>query len=489
MDIRRALAIALAIAAMNVAFAQTLREPDADRTRDRARAAQIRPPAINPSGMAATVSSAGRIDSRNPFFQSLGTNGRSCASCHVESEGWTITPRGVQARFRATAGNDPVFRPNDGANSPRADVSTPTARRKAYSMLLRKGLIRVGLPIPADAEFTLAKVDDPYRFASANELSLFRRPMPSVNVRFLSTIMWDGRETTQDPASRDCLYGTTTCFSPLHFDLAHQSNAATEGHAQATRPLSDSQRQAIVSFQMGLFNAQVYDRDAGSLTADGAKGGPAFLQRQPSYFGINDTLVGDYRTHAAFTPTAMTLFDGWAHAMPDAGRPGDLDRERERALARRAIARGQALFNSKPITITGVKGINDDLKVAALQGTCTTCHNAPNAGNHSIPMPLDIGLSDASRRTPDLPLYTLRNKATGETIETTDPGRALVSGRWKDIGRFKGPILRGLAARPPYFHNGAAKDLGEVVDFYDERFGIGFTAQEREDLQAFLRAL
>jgi cytochrome c peroxidase len=104
-------------------------------------------------------------------------------------------------------------------------------------------------------------------------------------------------------------------------------------------------------------------------------------------------------------------------------------------------------------------------------------------------MPLDIGLSDASRRTPDLPLYTLRNKATGETIETTDPGRALVSGRWKDIGRFKGPILRGLAARPPYFHNGAAKDLGEVVDFYDERFGIGFTAQEREDLQAFLRAL
>jgi len=104
-------------------------------------------------------------------------------------------------------------------------------------------------------------------------------------------------------------------------------------------------------------------------------------------------------------------------------------------------------------------------------------------------MPLDIGVADASRRTPDLPLYTLRNKATGEQVRTTDPGRALITGRWQDIGRFKGPTLRALAARAPYFHNGSAKDLDEVVRFYDERFGIGFTEQERADLVAFLKAL
>ena len=106
-----------------------------------------------------------------------------------------------------------------------------------------------------------------------------------------------------------------------------------------------------------------------------------------------------------------------------------------------------------------------------------------------MPLPLNIGLADASRRTPDQPLYTLRNKATGATVQTTDPGRALISGRWQDIGRFKGPTLRALAARAPYFHNGSAKDLGEVVNFYNDRFGIGLSAQERVDLVAFLKAL
>jgi cytochrome c peroxidase len=88
-----------------------------------------------------------------------------------------------------------------------------------------------------------------------------------------------------------------------------------------------------------------------------------------------------------------------------------------------------------------------------------------------------------------MPLYTLRNKTTGAVIETTDPGRAMITGKWKDIGRFKGPILRGLASRAPYFHNGFAADLDAVVDFYNERFGIGLTTQERADLVAFLRTL
>lgn len=157
--------------------------------------------------------------------------------------------------------------------------------------------------------------------------------------------------------------------------------------------------------------------------------------------------------------------------------------------ARAAIARGQALFNTRLIQISGVKGINDDLGVSVLPGTCTTCHNTPNSGNHSTPMPLDIGISDASRRTPDMPLYTLRNKATGETVQTTDPGRALITGKWKDIGRFKGPVLRAVASRPPYFHDGSAGNLSAVVDFYNQRFAIGFTDREKADLVAFLATL
>jgi len=443
----------------------------------------------NPSGVALTLSAGGRIDRGSPFFTSLGANGRSCESCHQAAEGWSITPRGVRERFEATGGKDPIFRPVDGANSPRADVSTRAAREKAYGMLLRHGVIRVGLPIPAGAEFELAQVDDPYGYASAAELSLFRRPLAATNLRFLSTVMWDGRETFKDAAGSDCIAGTTTCFASQHFDLLDQANSATTGHAQAPAPLTTAQREAIVAFEAGLTTAQVRDDEAGDLTAHGAHGGPKALQGQASYFGINDTLAGDYRSHANFTPAAMSLYTSWQSYIPDARRPDPEGRSREVAVARRAVARGEALFNGKPINITGVKGLNDALGAPVIAGTCTTCHDAPNAGDHSVPLPLDLGLADASRRSPDQPLYTLRNLATGATIQTTDPGRALVTGKWADIGKFKGPTLRALAARAPYFHNAFADDLHAVVTFYDTRFNIGLTQQEQDDLVAFLKTL
>jgi cytochrome c peroxidase len=59
----------------------------------------------------------------------------------------------------------------------------------------------------------------------------------------------------------------------------------------------------------------------------------------------------------------------------------------------------------------------------------------------------------------------------------------------RDFNRIKGPVLRGLAARAPYFHNGAAADLKELVNFYDQRFGMNLTAQQKSDLLAFLNSL
>jgi hypothetical protein len=419
--------------------------------------------AANETGIGRTLTPTGSIDTDNLFFRSIGINGRACVSCHVASQGWTVTPEGLRERFERTGGLDPVFRTNDGSVSPLADISTVEARRNAYSMLLRKGLIRIGIGIPDGAEFELAAVDDPYGYASAAELSLFRRPLPSANLDFLSGVMWDGRET---------LAGMT-----IRQDLAHQSNGATQGHAQRPDPITDAQREEIVAFETGLFFAQALDFGAGRLDRDGARGGPEALSTTPFYLGINDTLGAD-PTGKPFDPEAMTIFAAW-----DGLGGSRLD------VARAAVARGEALFNHKLIEVAGVRGLNDALGVPVIHGTCTTCHNTPEVGNHSVALPLDLGLTDASRRTPDMPLYTLRNKATGATIQTTDPGRALISGKWKDVNRFKGPILRGLAARAPYFHNGFAATLPEVVDFYDSRFAIGFTAQEKSDLVAFLRAL
>jgi cytochrome c peroxidase len=425
----------------------------------------------DPSGTLASVSTRGTVlDRDNPFFESLGTNSRACVTCHVPSEDWSISAADVRRRFDLTAGRDPLFRTVDGSNSPNADISTPAARRRAYSMLLSKGVIRVGIGMPTNAEFELVRSEDPYAFASAAELSLFRRPLPSTNLGFLNTVMWDGRETLQQ------LSPTSTPeqnHAALRFDLSDQANGATRGHAQAARDLTDAERRQIVDFETALFTAQVVDDSAGSLRVRGAAGGPGHLAEQPFFVGINDLVASG----AAVVPPdpGATLFSAWASP--------------RYSPEQQAIARGETLFNSRPITITGVAGLNDALGLPTIRGTCTTCHNTPNVGNHSTAAPLNIGIADASRRTPDLPLYTLRNKATGELRQTTDPGRALITGKWSDVGKFKGPVLRGLAARAPYFHNGSAATLRDVVDFYNTRFSIGLRARERADLIAFLEAL
>jgi len=62
----------------------------------------------------------------------------------------------------------------------------------------------------------------------------------------------------------------------------------------------------------------------------------------------------------------------------------------------------------------------------------------------------------------------------------------MISSHCADIGKFKGPILRGLAARAPYFQNGSADSLDQVVGFYNQRFQMGLTANEMADLVAFL---
>jgi len=437
-------------------------------------------PFPDPSGDLSTFTANGVIDTNNPFFQDLGTNGRSCVTCHQASDAWTVTPPHIQARFDATDGTDPIFRTNDGSNCNDLDVSTVQARRSAYSLLLNKGLIRIELSVPDPAkdatEFTVVDVDNPYGCNRLDAVSVYRRPLPSTNLGFLSTVMWDGRETFKNPDG---------LFEPISFDLKHQSVDATLGHAQAANaPTSEQQRQ-IVDFETALFTAQISDNNAGLLSSQGAKGGPSALSRQPFFIGINDPL-GFNPTGASFSSTIFTLFEKWRN-IPDA----QFD---QYTAARRSIARGEQLFNTLPIDIKDVKGLNDvrdkdGVIHTEVIGTCGTCHDTPNVGDHSVSAPLDIGVNAFARRTPDLPLFTLMNNKTGEVIQTLDPGRALISGKWADIGKTKGPILRGLAGRAPYFHNGSAATLLDAVNFYVTRFNLNLSEQDKADLVAFLNSL
>jgi cytochrome c peroxidase len=426
---------------------------------------------------------AATFTANNAFFQPLGTNGRSCFTCHQPQEGWTISAAGARARFAASAGKDPLFRLVDGATCPTADVSTLKAKRQAYKLLIDKGLFRVGLPMPAmpPLEFSVTSVVDPYGCttnpatgltstlpgATTGIVSVYRRPLPSTNLGFLSGIMWDGREPS----------------------LENQANDATLIHAQADAiPTADQQAQ-IVAFEKDIFTAQVFDDKARDLRAQGANGGPVALSLQLNSFflGVNDP-IGFNPRGLPFDPNIFDLYRPWL------GLRGEDDESRHR----KSIARGEELFNTTPINITGVAGLNDDLNLPSIPGFCGTCHDTPKVGNHSVKAPLNIGIADAGANSPPaldisgLPIFTLKctqGPHAGKSFVVTDPGRALISGKCADIGRLKGPILRGLASRAPYFHNGSAATLLDAVNFYDQRFKIGFTNQQKKDLGNFLNTL
>jgi hypothetical protein len=337
--------------------------------------------------------------------------------------------------------------------------------------LLNKGLIRVSLPVPASAAgqsgFTITQILDPYNCpeTTTSNPALYRRPLPATNLNFLSAVMWDGRETVKNSSG---------AFD-LNASLTQQATDATLGHAQATIAPSGQQLSDIVSFERALFTAQSKDENAGNLTAFGALGGPVNLSKQNFYIGINDSLGGDPN---GFTPNAFTIYNNWANLSDET----DLQ----------AVARGQALFNTLPIAITGVGGLNDALGVSVINGTCTTCHDSPNVGNHSLPVPLNIGTTSypaaAALDISGLPIYTVKCN-NGTTMQVTDLGRAMITGNCADVGKVKGPILRGLAGRAPYFHNGGAATLNDVVEFYNQRFGLNLTSQQKSDLVAFLQTL
>jgi hypothetical protein len=342
-----------------------------------------------------------------------------------------------------------------------------------------------------------------------------RRPLPTTNFEFLTTAAWDGQDTRQSPSpvlrsTRDGVFDIAK--AAIRGRQTGPSLIAPDGHVYTDEELNELSDQ-LTDFMFSLFAAQDRVHGARRLSARGATGGVVNLAQQPFSFGINDVLQGDLMvctqndhrkpcrrkpagtvvlTGMPFTPIIFTEFHAWQ---------GDAN------PLRASIARGQALFNAVRLTISGVGGLNNANPIlpdgstltpalpASFPGSCGTCHDSPNVGNHSTRLPINIGISDEEpaglgrAAVVELPLFILTRNADGAMARTTDPGRAVLSGLFAHIGQFKGPILHGMSARAPFFHNGMAATLEEVVDFYHARFDAHFTEQEKADLVNFLKSL
>lgn len=450
----------------------------------------------------------------NAFFLPLGTNGRTCFTCHQMNSGMSVSVRNIRARFAKSRGKDPIFAPVDGANCPNQVEERRPGKKwshwdkykksswsfyDAHSLLLDKGLIRIPIPVPANAEFTIKIVSDPttcnldpdfnQNVNGTRIVSVFRRPLISGNFGpntggepgnfktnvlafgppppppLITNIMVDGREPT----------------------LFTQAIDATLGHAQATKVPTQEQLNQIVAFETNIYSAQLWDDRAGFLDSRGATGGPIRL----STHGNDDPAFG------------VPVFDEYT-AWADVTGPG--------SARRQAIARGQQIFHGTgggpggtrgQFTISNVAGFNDAIGAPAVQGACATCHNFAHAGTDVLSQSQrDIGTGGHGTAiggpplAKDLPIFELTCPPGSflwdpnlTKVRTNDPAKALITGRCRDIGARTVPSLRGLASHEPFFIDGSAATLLDLVNVYNTRFAIGLTAQEKRDLVAFLEAL
>jgi hypothetical protein len=409
----------------------------------------------------------------------------------------------VRQRWAQTGGKDPLFAAVDGSNCP----SLPQGDPASHSLLLNKGLFRIFLPWPPRAadstpmtpEFTLEVVRDPtgcnldlkYGLKSANPMvSVFRRPRPVANMKFLTELphgvpphdafVYNDKSLLPKDPETGRFVSLQLLADGRQPTLKTQAVDAALNHLQARAIPRQEQLAKIVAFENQIYAAQAFDQAGGALTGAGAPPGlgpEALRDGAPARLGNNPI----NKVFGSFTM--------WLAPAAD----------RERAAFRQSVARGAEVYYSRRFLIRDVGMYNDKGLGNPFKRSCASgCHNTLLLGMDLAPGFMDLGLNNYpwSEQQSDLPLFKVTCKSTakaqsylGREIYTHDPGRALITGKCSDVGATMTQQLRGLAARAPYFANGSAANLRELVDFYDRRFNIGYTEQEKHDLTNFLRVL
>ena len=448
-------------------------------------------------GRLGVVMAAGAVNTQgHPFFNPLGANGRACVTCHQPAYAMTISVPAIRERWMATQGKDPLFAAVDGSNCP----ELPQDKETSHSLLLNRGLIRLAIPWPptkAKPEFSIAVVSDPtgcntsptYGLHSAHPaVSVFRRPRMAANLKYVTNPtpqfalklggLADLDPETGQPVSMNFMADAREA------SLRSQARTAAHEHEERQAPLSDTSLRGIVDFESQIYVAQIVDGKAGHLADAGgppALGPWAMAEHRPGVLGDND-----------YDPV-FQLFDVWK-------KPGPTPEAQFRA----SVARGNDIFMFRQFWLRDATHINSIGLGNPLKRTCATCHNAQMTGQDLSAGWVDVGTTNYPTWTEpplysesrELPVFKITcdkdappHPYLGRVIYSSDPGRALISGRCVDVGSIVMQQFRGLAARAPYFSNGSAKSLPELVDFYDRRFDMKLSEQEKRDLVNFLGVL
>ena len=447
------------------------------------------------TGAIRLVLTGGALDTRNhAFFAARGPDGRACVTCHQPADGMSLSAASARRQWDKAGAGDPLFAAFDGSNCP----SLPQAERASHSLLLDKGLLRIGRPWPPrdgagqplQPDFDIAVVRDPtgcnqsprWGLTSANPtVSVFRRVRPVGNFKYSLAVGFNDDPKsglplpldpdTHRPANRNLMADGRAA------SLSAQMREASAAHLQLARALTPTEEAQILDFERRLYVAQQSDSVGGAVDSGGAVAGPDNLAA-----GEGGRL-GD----AGFG--VWSEFDAWAKDDPSLTP--------EQRAFRQSVARGAKLFRDRTFLISDSAGINSPMGFGnPVRNGCAFCHNMSHTGMDVAPGQVDLGATNLpfADPQPDLPLFRITCKGPphphyGRIIFTHDPGYALTTGRCADVGRITLQSLRGLSARAPYFSNGSAKDLRGVIEFYNRRYNIGLSEQEKQDLINLMRVL
>jgi len=387
-----------------------------------------------------------------------GTNGRSCASCHVREDHTGLTPDHVTALLAAHP-SDPLFNPID-ADDPLAAVPT-------YEHL-KKGLVRVVLNLPDNMDlidFAGNVVTPPDRTVAV------WRAVPSVeNAAITAPYQYDGRKTTLQQQAQGAIIahsqGGTVSAHDLDALAEFQEGLFTSNRAKKVAkkldkgvPVEHIRRPELDMDE--LTPEQSRGLDVYNLACEGCHGGAknlqvvnrqvhdlAFVELKADGNVLFDTTVTPPRAVLKPQPNNEFLNVGFGNLTYLGQIFGDLFGPRFNATVAMPQyryrfytdgSRSVQKVDLPPVPVT-VSGSPFDLRAAL------DANGAPIVGPNFLPQ-----------------------------LFSTDPGRAAITGDPVDFEAFDVPQLRGIANTAPYFHDNSAATLRDAVDLYS-RFILPFFA-------------
>jgi hypothetical protein len=355
------------------------------------------------------------------------TNGRACATCHVESEHLALSPQHV-ATLYATHPNDPLFN--------RIDADDPDAAVPTYDHL-KAGLIRVTVPLADNLD--VIDLAGNVITNAARTISMWRGVPSTENVGYTAPYQYDGRAPT----------------------LEVQADGALHAHSQIDREPRPVVLESIADFERATFSSHAAEEVAEGLD-EGRTPAPLDLHLPPGSDAAKGQAVFQSicaKCHGSPTTNVIVdqdVFDSFFPVQHDDGTVDIIG----------FLPTGVAI----PSTfLHGVQPPHEGTLGISAIATLGQLGVLPNPSGLSLPQYRLRFYTDATRtqkRVDMPPLPPGIGPSLAPLPFTVDPGRSIISGDPYDWEGFDVPQLRGVSKTAPYFHDASAPDLHALLDEY-----------------------